>query len=175
MNAAIDSPPPLGSGAHGAEAYRLSAGVALFHRDGRVWMGKRRPGKGSEFIRCPWQLPQGGIEKGETPVDAAWRELLEETGTNKAELMCESHKWLYYDLPDELIGCALSGNYRGQRQKWFAMRFTGEDNDFAIDAVDCPEFIEWAWFDFASLPGLVEPFRRKVYEHLVLEFSQLVE
>lgn len=116
MNAAIDSPPPLGSGAHGAEAYRLSAGVALFHRDGRVWMGKRRPGKGSEFIRCPWQLPQGGIEKGETPVDAAWRELLEETGTNKAELMCESHKWLYYDLPDELIGCALSGNYRGQRQ-----------------------------------------------------------
>ena len=174
MGVPAEPPPPLGSGTHGVNAYRPSAGIVLFHRDGRVWMGKRRPGKGSEIIRCPWQLPQGGIEKNESPVDAAWRELLEETGTNKAELLGESCEWLYYDLPKELIGVALDGKYRGQRQKWFAMRFTGEDGDFAIDGDDNPEFVEWDWFDFAGLPGLVEPFRRKVYERLVMEFSELL-
>ncbi|MCY4032276.1 MAG: RNA pyrophosphohydrolase [Hyphomicrobiales bacterium] len=175
MDAPVDLPPPLGSGGHGADAYRPSAGIALFHRDGRVWMGKRRPGKGSEVIRCPWQLPQGGIEKDESPVDAAWRELLEETGTDKAELLCESREWLYYDLPEQLIGYALDGKYRGQRQKWFAMRFTGEDADFAVAEVEAPEFVEWGWFDFAGLPEMVEPFRRKVYERLVAEFSKLVK
>ena len=177
MDSSLEEPPPLGSGIHGAHLYRAGAGIVLFHRDGRVWMGKRRPGKGSEVIKCPWQLPQGGIEveRNETPKQAAWRELLEETGTNKAELLGESEDWLYYDLPEQLIGYALKGKYRGQRQKWFAMRFTGEDSDFDLNASDSPEFIEWGWFEFRTLPGLVEPFRRKVYERLVAEFSHLSE
>ena len=177
MNApAASPPPPLGSGAHAPRLYRPGAGIVLLHPDGRAWMGKRRPGKGSEVIRCPWQLPQGGIEtgRGETPVQAAWRELLEETGTDKAELLGESSDWLYYDLPEQLIGHALEGKYRGQRQKWFAMRFTGSDADFDLNASGTPEFVEWGWFAFRDLPGMVEEFRKKVYEQLLREFAHLL-
>lgn len=156
--------------------YRPCVGIMLINRSGLVWIGQRIPKWEADKSRHRWQMPQGGIDKGETPRDAAVRELREETGTHDASVIGETDQWLTYDLPPEAVGVALKGRYRGQKQKWFAMRFLGKDGDIdiAADHGEKPEFDAWKWVDIDDLPDLVVPFKRDVYEQVVAEFRPLV-
>ena len=145
--------------------YRLNVGVVLFSREGLVFVGQRKGWPDS------WQLPQGGIDEGENPRAAVFRELKEETGTDKAEILAEHPEWLLYDLPPHLLGVAWKGRYRGQRQKWFALRFTGTDQDIRLDADAHPEFEAWRWVKLEELPGLAVLFKRDIYERLARDFA----
>jgi len=149
--------------------YRRGVGAVLFDARGRVFIGLRASGR----FPMAWQLPQGGIDEGETPDAAVMRELEEETGTAKAEIIGESRGWLAYDLPDELIGVAWGGKYRGQKQKWFALLFAGDDSDFDLAAHEKPEFLDWRWVDLKELPGLIVPFKRRLYDDIVAEFQDI--
>lgn len=144
--------------------YRLGVGVMLLNPQGRVFVARR-----IDTVSEAWQMPQGGIDEGEEPLACARRELKEEIGTNKAELLAECKEWLAYDLPDEVIPKIWGGNYRGQKQKWFAMRFTGDDSDINI-ATEHPEFCEWKWIEMSRLPDIIVPFKRALYARLVEEF-----
>lgn len=148
--------------------YRPGVGVMLLNGEGRVFAGQR-----IDSARDAWQMPQGGIEPGEEPREAAMRELKEEIGTNKAKLLAESRGWFAYDLPAELAGTLWGGRYRGQRQKWFAMRFTGAESDIDIHTAH-PEFRAWRWLAAEDLPGLIVPFKRALYEAVLAEFRHLV-
>jgi putative (di)nucleoside polyphosphate hydrolase len=139
----------------------------LFNRKGEVFVGKR-----IDQTVEGWQMPQGGIDKGEEPRQAALRELEEETGTSKAEIIGEMEDWLTYDLPAHLIGIAFHGHYRGQRQKWFALRFTGDDSDINIFTHE-PEFAEWKWLSLAELPDVIVPFKRDTYKAVIAAFRHL--
>ena len=147
--------------------YRRGVGIALFNHAGKVFVAQRLDSPGPA-----WQMPQGGIDKGEAPLDAAWRELQEETGVTSAELLAESKGWLNYDLPPELAATLWKGKYRGQEQKWFAFRFTGQDSEIDI-AGEHPEFSSWKWADFRQVTELIVPFKRVLYEKVVLEFGHL--
>jgi len=156
--------------------YRRAVGMLVFNRDGLVWIGRRVPkweGDGSQFL---WQMPQGGIDKGEKPRAAALRELDEEIGTDRVEILAKSKKWLTYDLPPEALGVAFKGKYRGQTLKWFAMRFMGEDTDIDISERKGHkvEFDDWRWVALDQVPKLVVPFKRPVYEAVIEEFAGLV-
>jgi len=141
----------------------------LLSADNRVFVGQR-----IDSTLEAWQMPQGGIDAGETPEQAAWRELAEETGTDAAQIVAESREWLTYDLPDELIGKLWRGRWRGQRQKWFAMRFTGVDSDIHIDTAE-PEFRAWRWADPDELPGIIVPFKRDLYRAILDEFRHVLQ
>lgn len=157
--------------------YRPCVGVVLFNKEGRVWIGKRVFGPGdAEGAGHWWQLPQGGIDKDEKPKAAARRELYEETNVRSAEIIGKTDGWLTYDLPEELIGKAWKGRYRGQKQKWYAMRFDGDDSE--IDVANPggghkPEFSEWRWERLQRLPELIVAFKRPVYERIVDAFDHL--
>jgi putative (di)nucleoside polyphosphate hydrolase len=156
--------------------YRACVGIMLLNRDGLVWVGRRRPkwaGDQSAFI---WQMPQGGINPGEPPQAAALRELQEETGARSVEVLAEASDWLSYDLPSDLLGVALKGRYRGQRQKWFAMRFTGEDAEIDISARGGlkAEFDAWRWAQASELPHLTVPFKRRIYQDVTAAFGAYV-
>ncbi|MDP2125048.1 MAG: RNA pyrophosphohydrolase [Parvibaculum sp.] len=156
--------------------YRPCVGIMLINRDGLIWAGNRMMSGGAHELTgaaLTWQMPQGGIDDGEEPRDAALRELKEETGTDKARIIGETRDWLTYDLPPHLAGIALRGKYRGQKQKWFAMRFLGTDQDIDIAADDRQEFSEWAWVPLDELLGLIVPFKRSVYEQLIVELGPL--
>ena len=140
----------------------------LLNREGRVFVGRR--------IDMPhgwsaWQMPQGGIDAGETPGQAALRELHEETGTDKAEILAESRQWLHYDLPASIATTAWGGRFRGQKQKWFLMRFGGEESDIDLGRHEA-EFDAWRWVMPAELPGLIVDFKRPVYVALLNEFRE---
>lgn len=148
--------------------YRPNVGAVLFDRTGRVLVARRADVPDAEA----WQLPQGGIDDGEDPAQAVLRELREEIGTQRATIIGEHPDWLTYDLPPELIGVALGGRYRGQRQRWFALRFTGEDADVQLDRDRHVEFDAWRWVALTELPGLAVSFRRPIYEVLVQSFAR---
>jgi putative (di)nucleoside polyphosphate hydrolase len=149
--------------------YRPCVGLMLFNRQGRVFVARR-----IDMRSEAWQMPQGGIDKKEDPRKAALRELREEIGTDKAEIVAESEAWRPYDLPAALRGTLWRGRYRGQTQKWFLLRFTGADADIDI-ATEHPEFLEWKWVDVADLPRLIVPFKRKIYEDVVAEFGPIIK
>ena len=154
--------------------YRACVGVMLLNPAGQVWIGRRIAKWSGDQSALLWQMPQGGIDDGETPEQAAIRELEEETGASKGTVIGRTQEWLYYDLPDEALGVALKGKYRGQKQHWFAIRFDGTDDDFNIAPTDHkPEFDAWRWEDMEVLPGLVVPFKRPVYEEVVRLFKPL--
>lgn len=158
--------------------YRLCVGIALFNKAGLVWIGcrsdKDAEGEGAGHW---WQMPQGGIDEGEDPHEAALRELYEETSVKNASLLQETSDWLTYDLPIELAVHSWGGRYRGQKQKWFALRFNGDENE--IDVVrpgggkHKSEFSEWRWEKLDRLPALIVPFKRKVYEEVAAEFRDV--
>ncbi len=139
--------------------------MMLLNQTNHVFVAKR-----IDMVAEAWQMPQGGVDEGEDLREAALRELEEEIGTDKVSFIAESHEWLHYDLPDELIGKLWKGKYRGQTQKWFLMRFTGSDDDINIET-EHPEFSEWKWVDPSRLPFLIVPFKKKLYEEVLAEFA----
>ena len=148
--------------------YRPAVGIMLLNPAGLAFIGRR--------IDMPaglaaWQMPQGGIDPGETARQAAFRELKEEVGTDKAEILAETRGWLHYDLPSDIASRMWSGRWRGQRQKWFLMRFTGEDSDIN-PATEHPEFDAWEWVEPRRLPELIVPFKRQLYCDLLAEFRE---
>lgn len=148
--------------------YRPCVGVMLFNARGQVFVGKRL----DQTVEG-WQMPQGGIDEGEEPRQAALRELSEEIGTDKAQIVGEMAQWLTYDLPPHLVGIAFHGKFKGQRQKWFALQFLGEDRDIDLFAHE-PEFSDWKWVDIAALESLIVPFKRDTYKAVIAAFGDLV-
>ena len=156
--------------------YRPCVGIALFNRAGLVWIGCRSDvdaqgeGEGSW-----WQMPQGGLDEGEDPYAAALRELYEETSVRNASLIREAPGWFTYDLPAELVPTSWGGRYRGQKQKWFALRFEGEESEIDVlhpgGGKHSAEFSAWRWEKLDRLPALIVPFKRKVYEQVVAAFA----
>lgn len=160
--------------------YRACVGIFLLNGSGQVFIGSRHKDQydeGNLPNEHPWQMPQGGVDEGEDLIHAARRELYEETSILSAELLGETPEWLTYDLPEEVIGIALRGKYRGQKQKWFALRFTGDEAEINVlkpgDGAFSSEFSAWRWEQAERLPELVVPFKRPVYEQVVTHFTPL--
>ena len=160
--------------------YRPCVGIMVLNSGGLVWTGRRIAEENSEYDGSPqlWQMPQGGIDKGEDPLPAAQRELHEETNIRSVEKLDEVPDWLDYDLPPDVAKQAWKGRYRGQTQKWYALAFTGDESE--IDIVTPagghePEFVEWRWEPMRNLPDLVIPFKRAVYQRVVDAFAHLAK
>lgn len=154
--------------------YRPCVGLAVFNRGGLVFIGRRTGGPEHVDRAHAWQMPQGGIDDGEQPWEAAVRELREETNIRSVECMGEIADWLKYDIPLEIVGQAWKGKYRGQTQKWFAARFTGTDGEIDVlhpDGAAEPEFSDWRWERLQNVPELVVPFKRAVYDRIAREFQ----
>lgn len=158
--------------------YRPCVGIALFNRAGLVWIGNRSDedaeGEGEGHW---WQMPQGGLDEGEEPLEAAQRELYEETSVESVSLIREAPGWFTYDLPADLVATSWGGRYRGQRQKWFAFRFEGKESEIDVlhpgGGKHPSEFSAWRWEKLALLPALVVPFKRKVYEQVAAAFADI--
>ncbi|MFA6155040.1 RNA pyrophosphohydrolase [Mesorhizobium sp.] len=158
--------------------YRPCVGLMVLNAEGLVWVGHRIAEADSEFAGHTqlWQMPQGGIDKGEEPLQAAERELYEETGMRSVSLLAEAPDWINYDLPEHLVGVAFKGRYRGQTQRWFAFRFHGAASEIQINPPPgghTAEFDDWAWRPMRDLPDLIVPFKRHVYEDVVAAFLHL--
>ena len=151
--------------------YRPAVGVMLLNPDNRVWVGQRLDSKLEA-----WQMPQGGLDPGEGPLEGVLRELQEETGigTHLVEIIAQAKEELTYDLPDELIGKVWKENWLGQRQTWFLARFLGRDEDVNLQTEE-PEFRAWKWADPAELPALIVPFKKKLYEDVLKAFADHLE
>ena len=147
--------------------YRPAVGIMLINPGGLVFVGRR-----IDQTVEGWQMPQGGIDEGETPAQAGLRELKEEVGTDKAVILREMDEWLLYDLPKHLLGVALHGRFRGQKQKWLALRFTGKNGDIDIKTAH-PEFAAWKWLAMDELPELIVPFKRDTYKKVISAFRDL--
>ncbi len=151
--------------------YRPCSGIMLVNPQGKVFVAKRLDNPGVDA----WQMPQGGIDEGETPCEAAIRELSEETGIGpgKAAIIAKCKEELFYDLPEELVGKIWKGKWRGQRQWWYLMRYSGSDADIDI-ATEHPEFSEWKWADPETLTDIIVPFKRDLYRSILEEFRDLI-
>ena len=152
--------------------YRRNVGLMLIAPDRRIFVGRRAHQPDA------WQMPQGGVDPGEDTWEAAKRELYEETSVRSVERLGEVPDWLTYDIPRTVAGRAWKGRYRGQRQKWYAVRFTGKDSEINVEKPGGghkAEFVSWRWEPMKNLPGLIIPFKRPVYERVVKEFSALAE
>ena len=158
--------------------YRPCVGLMVINQAGRVFIGRRTDGPEHVDRTHVWQMPQGGIDAGEDPWPAALRELHEETSIKSVEKLGEVEEWLTYDIPRNIVGQAWKGKYRGQKQKWYAVRFMGSDGEINVlrpAGGHKPEFIEWRWEPMRNLPGLIIPFKRPVYERVVKEFSRFAK
>ncbi|GLK85384.1 RNA pyrophosphohydrolase [Ancylobacter defluvii] len=159
--------------------YRPCVGVVLVNRDGLVFVG-RRADSGNEPVDAghAWQMPQGGIDEGESPEEAALRELYEETSVRSVEPLAVAPDWFAYDLPEPIARKAWKGRYRGQMQKWVALRFTGPDSEIDVlrpgGGKHKPEFAAWRWERLGNTPGLIIPFKRPVYERVAETFAPVV-
>jgi putative (di)nucleoside polyphosphate hydrolase len=157
--------------------YRPCVGIMLVNAHGRVFVGKRIDNKVWDTTEGDaWQMPQGGIDEGEDLHPAALRELWEETGIagELVTIIAESREEHFYDLPGDLLGKLWGGKYRGQRQRWLLLRFTGEDHQINLEAHKHPEFMAWKWVDPETLPDLIVPFKKRVYRQVVEEFRELI-
>jgi putative (di)nucleoside polyphosphate hydrolase len=158
--------------------YRPCVGIMVLNRMGQAWIGRRHDAPGEpEGPGAWWQMPQGGIDEGEDPERAAIRELYEETGIRSVEVIAQSPSWYTYDLPPELALKAWGGRYRGQKQKWFAVRFVGSEDEIAVTRPPGHqiEFEAWRWANVDELIGLIVPFKRGVYEQVVRDFAPLAK
>lgn len=158
--------------------YRPCVGMMVLNREGLVWVGHRISEPDGEMAGSKqlWQMPQGGIDKGEDPLLAARRELYEETGMETLDLVAEAPGWINYDLPDHLVGIVWKGKYRGQTQKWFVFRFLGDPGEIRVNPPPgghAAEFDRWDWRSMDDLSGLVVPFKKKVYDEVVAAFRHL--
>jgi putative (di)nucleoside polyphosphate hydrolase len=155
--------------------YRPCVGVMVLNRAGLAFVGRRIDGPEHVDLTHAWQMPQGGIDPGEEPWPAALRELREETNIGSVERIGDIAEWLNYDIPRDLVGQAWRGKYRGQSQKWYALRFTGDESEIDIEhpaGASHPEFAAWRWEPIANIPNLVVPFKRAVYQRVVAEFAK---
>lgn len=148
--------------------YRFGVGAVLLNADNQVFVAKRIDTPGDA-----WQMPQGGIDKGEEPAKTVFRELKEEIGTDNAEILAESPDWLTYDLPKDVQKKVWKGRYRGQKQKWYALRYKGTDADIDLTADKHPEFSDWKWAEFSRIPDMIVPFKRGLYLDIVKTFQHL--
>ena len=155
--------------AYADRPYRKGVGIMLLNRSGRIFAGQR-----IDQIAEAWQMPQGGIDAGETPATAALRECAEEVGTGNVEIIAESTEWRPYDLPEAIADKVWNGRYRGQTQRWFAMRFLGEDAEIRVREVVEPEFDAWRWLASDELMQLIVPFKHDLYRSVLAEFSNFV-
>ena len=158
--------------------YRPCVGIALFNKAGRVWIGRRSDANSEgEGKGHWWQMPQGGLDENEDPYEAALRELYEETSVESVSLIREAPGWFTYDLPPELVAVSWKGRYRGQKQKWFALRFEGKDSEIDVlhpgGGKHSAEFTDWRWEKLDRLPDLIVPFKRGVYSEVVHAFADI--
>ena len=161
----MNQAPSLPTAPYEQRPYRPCVGIFLLNNDGLVFAGRRIDSRAEA-----WQMPQGGIDTGESPLQACMREMREEIGTNTAELVSQHDEWLYYDIPLPLADRLWQGQYKGQKQKWMALRFTGDDSDINI-ATEEPEFCEWKWLSPHDLVDLAVPFKRDVYQNVLAAFA----
>lgn len=156
--------------------YRDCAGCAVFNRDGKVLLGRRADMKNEPDAEA-WQLPQGGIDDDEEPIDAALRELYEETSIRSVSILTAAPDWIEYDLPDDLLGKALKGKYRGQRQRWFALLFEGDESEINVAAPGGgkhhSEFSTWRWADLETIDASVAAFKRDAYRQIIAAFRHV--
>lgn len=145
--------------------YREGVGMMIVNKDKKVFVGQR-----SDTRARAWQMPQGGVDIGETPSSAALREMAEEIGSDKGQIIAESKNWYSYDLPKFLVPKLWNGTYKGQKQKWFLIEFLGQDSEININT-EIPEFVKWRWASLEELPHIIVPFKKRLYKAVVEEFS----
>tara|TARA_B100001996_G_scaffold93892_1_gene70182 strand:- start:521 stop:991 length:471 start_codon:yes stop_codon:yes gene_type:complete len=148
---------------------RTGVGAIVLNKNNKVFVGKRK-----DNPEKYWQMPQGGVDEGENYIDAMKRELSEETSIKNIKILKEIDRWTKYELPDYLLGKIWKGKYRGQKQKWFIVRFLGKDEEINLKTKH-PEFIEWKWIEIESLPGVIVDFKKKLYEDLLPEIRKIID
>ena len=147
---------------------RIGVGVIVLNKENKIFVGKRKDNPVDK-----WQMPQGGVDKNENLINAMKRELYEETSIQNIKILKELDEWFEYELPKNLLGIIWKGKFRGQKQKWFVVRFTGEENEINLQTKN-PEFIEWKWIEMNELPKIIVDFKKDVYEKLLLELKKFI-